>query len=68
MNSMGNKIWLGEIVDWDLLFHFPKGIWIWLDELEDPQAFVFQQREGERELKYMIRIVDLTFSTKKKGL
>jgi hypothetical protein len=41
-------------------------------ELNDPQDFVFQKgggkRERERELKYMIRIVDLTSSRKKKGL
>ena len=51
MNSRGNEIWLGGIVDQDLLLLSTKGICIWLGGNGDPLAFVFQQwseRENSR--------------------
>jgi hypothetical protein len=43
MNSRGNEVWVGSIVDQDPLLPFPKGICIWLGEMGDPQAFGTQQ-------------------------
>ena len=62
MNSRGNEIWLGGIVDRDLLLLSTKGICFWLGRMGDPQAFVFQQwSERERELQSEI-MVDLTLT------
>jgi hypothetical protein len=34
MNTMGNKIWLGGTINQDLLYLFPGGIRVWVEERE----------------------------------
>jgi hypothetical protein len=37
----GNEIWLGGIVDRNLLFLSTKGVCIWMDRIGNPQDLVF---------------------------
>jgi hypothetical protein len=41
MNPMRNEIWLGEIVDQDLLFLLPKEICIWFGKWEMLKVLYF---------------------------
>jgi hypothetical protein len=43
MNSRRDDVWLGEIVDRDLLLLSTKEICLWFGRMGDPQALRFQQ-------------------------
>ena len=49
MNTRGNKIWLGGTIDQDLLYLFPGGIRVWVEEEGDLRLLVFLSMEYERE-------------------
>jgi hypothetical protein len=50
----GNKIWLGGIIDWDLLYFLPKEFGIRWVEWEILKLWCFNKIVRERELKYII--------------
>ena len=49
MNTRGNKIWLGGTIDQDLIYLFPDGIRVWVEEEGDLRLLVFLSMEYERE-------------------
>jgi hypothetical protein len=69
MNSSGNDVWLGGVVDWDLLFLSTRGIWIWFGKWEILKKWCLNNGERERESS-RICYEWLTYSTQdgRKGI